>query len=266
MDRIERFMIASAARTGSTMLRRMLDSHPAIACHGEIFAVELWGLIGLGNPNDQVNVQDACYQALKRLREEAPGRFLREAIWPAAPPPVGFKFLYKDMEDPKWARATQALAADREVAVVHLLRENRLKRLISQTVMNRAGYHSAYEDHYINLAEDHHPMSLPAAPRPFFRFTLSPEECVRDFQTIEAAEARLRRRFSDHRVFELSYEQVVDPAGGRLAELEQWLGVEPGPLRNEMRKVNSNDPRDHLENFAELQRFFANTPYARFFE
>ncbi|NES73345.1 MAG: sulfotransferase, partial [Okeania sp. SIO2D1] len=39
-----KFIITCAPRTGSTMLRMMLNSHPEIACHGEVIALK-------GEPN-----------------------------------------------------------------------------------------------------------------------------------------------------------------------------------------------------------------------
>ena len=41
-----RFMIACAARTGSTMLVRTLRSHPALVMHGEVWGERMVGLDG----------------------------------------------------------------------------------------------------------------------------------------------------------------------------------------------------------------------------
>jgi len=37
-DGATKFIILCAARTGSTMLRELLDSHPEVCCYGEIMA------------------------------------------------------------------------------------------------------------------------------------------------------------------------------------------------------------------------------------
>jgi len=264
-QKTERFLILSEARTGSTMLRRMLNSHPGICCHGEIFAIEIWGLQGYVGADDQVDLNDPRYQEAKRLRENDPARFLREAVWPAGPPPVGAKILYNDLEDPKWRAAYDAVRADRDIRIVHLSRENRLKRLISQTAMNQGHRYIAYETHSIRLRPNGRPEAVPKQNESPVRLTLNPKECLEDFRRVEEAENRIRRAFQGHPVFEATYEKIVDPSTRQLEKLQEFLDVRPCELRSGTLKVHSDNVRDILENLEELQAFFQGTPYERFF-
>lgn len=260
----ERFLILGAARTGSTMLRRMLNSHPAICCHGEIFAIEIWGLQGYVDGEDRIDLNDPRYRRAKRLRDEEPARFLREIVWPAGPPPVGAKILYKDLEDPKWAGAYEAIRADAGVRIVHLTRENRLKRLISQTAMDSGQRYIAYKTHSVRLV-DGRPVEEPAGPAAAARFRLDPQACLSDFEAVEAAENRIRQAFARHERFEASYEKIVDAASGQLEDLQRFLGVEPRALESGTLKVHSNHASDHIENYDELRAYFRGSRFEKYF-
>jgi len=42
-----RFIILCAARTGSTMLRHLLNSHPDACCHGEVMGIRMRSFVGI---------------------------------------------------------------------------------------------------------------------------------------------------------------------------------------------------------------------------
>src|SRR6202051_4647549 len=87
-----RFVILAAPRSGSNMLCTMLDSHPSILCHHEIF-----------NPKGirlALRLRDTDF-ALGTVaqREQDPRRFL-EQVWTTrlGYPCVGFKFTHRQNE------------------------------------------------------------------------------------------------------------------------------------------------------------------------
>jgi len=72
----QKFIITCAPRTGSTMLRMMLDSHPDIVCYGEVIAVK-------GNPNLGKYGQkiSKTVEELGRILSANPTDFLYNYVW-----------------------------------------------------------------------------------------------------------------------------------------------------------------------------------------
>ncbi|MGB2694181.1 MAG: hypothetical protein WBD55_03220, partial [Dehalococcoidia bacterium] len=86
-----RFVIRAAARTGSTMLVRALNSHPNVRCFGELFNDEVDFVPFEVDGYDNFSARD------RQLRDGDPVSFLSERIFCAQPPEisaVGFKLLY----------------------------------------------------------------------------------------------------------------------------------------------------------------------------
>jgi hypothetical protein len=111
-DRPVRFVIVNAARTGSTMLRMLLNSHPDIHCEGEI--------LGARPPADAI-------------------RILRQKVYSA--PVAGFKIKYEELSLPEFAEVLDWLVRERSIRVIHLFRRDRLARLCSQVSV---GLHGSY--------------------------------------------------------------------------------------------------------------------------
>src|SRR5262245_61558777 len=123
-----RFIILCAARTGSTMLRHMLNSHPVVRCHGEVMTGRsLDALAGLDQSGDESSTR-----TLTELRRSDPERFLEECVLDPGPArAVGFKIKYEELLRREYAWLLEWLKSRRDIRVIHLRRENRLKRLIS---------------------------------------------------------------------------------------------------------------------------------------
>jgi hypothetical protein len=117
-----RFVIVNAARTGSTMLRMLLDSHPDIHCEGEI--------LGARPPTDAI-------------------RILQQEVYSA--PVAGFKIKYEELSLPDFGEVLDWLVAERSIRVIHLFRRDRLARLCSQVSV---GLHGSY------LFTEHRPKAV----------------------------------------------------------------------------------------------------------
>jgi LPS sulfotransferase NodH len=226
-----RFLVLSAARTGSTMLIRLLQSHPDIRCEGEI--------LGARNGNEPPLPDER----LAALREDDPTRFLAE--WVYRDPVAGFKIKYEELMRRDFERIRDWLASERSIKVVHLFRRNRLKRLVSETAVRFDGTYGLTD-----------PVRAPEAPR----FTLSVEQCLADFAKQERREARFSRLFADHDVLEVLYEDLP------LSAIQRFLGVEPRTLHTPTLKINPDRISDVLLNYEELREAFRDTPYADYFD
>ncbi len=243
----KRFIIVCAARTGSTLLRMMLNSHPCIRCHGEVLSPKLIGFVGVNETTDPRQYHD-----LVCLRDRDPVKFMFDHVLHGEGiVAVGAKIKYGELTRSEWKGVLDALLADRSVHVVHLVRENRLQRFISHKLVRLTGVSMAY-------GPEHRP-SLP-------RIMISPEECMDDFRLTAAEENRFREHFRDHPLFDLTYEQLCDRHGRALNELQQFLGVDYGPLIERTVKINSASMHDIVENYAELKNALQRAGYERYLE
>src|SRR5215813_14269635 len=79
--RVTRFIILCAARTGSTMLRHMLNSHPDVRCHGEVMTGRGLDALVRGDRN----ADPSATRALMNRRESDPQGFLEDVVLDAGP-------------------------------------------------------------------------------------------------------------------------------------------------------------------------------------
>lgn len=232
-----RFVILAAPRTGSNWLCTLLDSHPRVLCHREIFnpggihvALSFEGALDLGGRDERDRDPAA---ALRRVWATGRGR--------AA---VGFKL---NRESTPGAFAP--VLDDRDVKKVVLRRRNRVRTCVSELVAERTG------------AWESLPGSPPGAPRERLRVEAAQvrAHAARNALYYDALTARLAR--SGQGWLETSYEDL-----GRRdehARLLAFLGVEGAPV--ELRAATSRRNPEPLAalvaNFDELRAALRGSPF-----
>lgn len=243
-----RFLIVCPARTGSTMLAWYLRDHPDVCMHGEVFApkgpVALDGLeASLGEPLEE---------ALRAVRDREPVRFLHDVVFVAADRcAVGFKFKYEELSLRRWAKVRRALADDTDLRVIHLSRENLLGRYLSQFIATQV-------THVFNLTSPNGRADVPPV-------VLDRDDCLADFQRIEAREHEFRALFARHPTIDVKYEELVASPERSLAQIQDFLGLELRTLRSKTERLETRSLTEAIVNHDDLERSFAGTKYERFF-
>lgn len=241
----KRFLVLGAERTGSTMLVAMLGSVPGFACAGELFNPRL---IAAGAidwlPSSRLPRED-----LLALRGRAPGQLLAN-LWrdgaAAGAHHVGFKLLYTHaLHDD---RIVDALAADRELIVVHLLRADRLQRCLS---LAKATASDQWGDG-----------GAPGAAAPREPVALDPQQLATQFTLDELLEERYRAVFRGHAGLELDYEDLAQRLEEAARRLGGVLGTDLGQVVPRTRKTGSRDVAGSIANLAALRAAFAATRWA----
>lgn len=234
------FIILCAARTGSTMLRQLLDSHPEVCCYGEIMAAAV--------TPDRWDSEAPIRRTLLDQYPQGPRQFLRElGRYPPECRAVGFKIKYEELVLADYAWLLEWLKDHREIRVIHHRRENRLKRLISAiTATQRHGVFNVRSEG-----------DLPAAAK--VRLTVG--ECLDDFARTEGREIVFREYFRDHAMLETTYEAVVGDRDGVRERMADFLGVAPARLTTPTLKINPDDVRQVLEEYDALAAAFRGTAY-----
>jgi LPS sulfotransferase NodH len=248
-----KLVIFGRGRTGSNFLGWLLRSHPRISHHGEIF-----GEYYLRHDFFRAEIRK---MGAVPYFERSTRRMFNERV-------VGLKFLYWQLE-PEYARhwdlpdlpsVFPVLAARKDLRIIHLKRRNRLATLVSWKLAQRT-------DRWAQLIRGGQSQS--ARPRDSVygdaTINLSYDECQAEFAQVEQWERLYDTTFAQHPYLEMYYEDLVADRRGEMTRVLEFLGLEDRDLQSRLRRQNTRALEDVVENFAELQRRFADTPYADFF-
>jgi LPS sulfotransferase NodH len=236
---VARFVILTRPRCGSTYLATLLNSHPQVLCHGELFyAHQVFYAVGYRD--------GTLHLATPAERDADPQGFVAK-IWdlPFASRAVGFKLVAG-----QHAGAFDAVYADRQVRAIVLRRRNRLKKFVSALIAEREQMWTHYKHRY--RPEDLKPIRVEVS-LPDLAAYLESERAFYD--GIAAELARQPKPW-----VEICYEDLF--AGSTTVEgLLRFLGVEPRVhgLEPATHKRNSKRLADLIVNFDGLAREVAGT-------
>ncbi len=246
------YMITCAARTGSTMLVRLLRSHPEICSHDEILTSDTTGGI-TGTYLTKWGEEPDFIERLSAERDRDPIKFLYKIVLDLqGKKAVCFKLKHDELILPKYKALRDEIVNDRDFRIIHLRRENLLRRYLSHHIAN-------YVTH-VTLAFNGE--AIPEVPP----VTLNPHECEKDFETIRSREAEFAELFAQHPSFSISYEEMVAGDAKKIGGLLDFMGVSPRVLTTTTRRLGCDDLRQAIANFEELRAYFAGSPYSKFFE
>ena len=223
-----RFVILAVPRTGSNLLCTLLNSHPQILCHHEVF-----------NPQGVFTALDYHCQGLTveslRQRDDDPLGFL-DRVWQTGTEGrcVGFKWTRGQNVD-----VLKSVVGDAHVKKIVLRRRNRIKTFVSEKIAQQTQQWEVYAHHELTL------------PRPSIH--VDAQELIQHIASNQHFYADLLAdlaRFGQP-YLEVDYEALLDDSTPvRMLEfLDVPLDV---PLTAASVKQNSTDLRDTIANFSEL--------------
>ena len=233
-----RFLIIAAPRTGSNLLCTLLNSHPEVLCHHELF-----------NPNGifyALEYRDGSLDlASMQERDREPFSFLQR-VWehPQGASCVGFK-----MTRGQDATVMQGLIEDSGVLKILLTRRNRLKTFVSEQIARQTDRWDVY-------AGDSLATSTSTLHVDVESFKAHCELNERFYQDIRHALQAGQQPW-----IETAYEEIL--AAPEHVRLLEFLGVETTDARLAQSSIKQSDSdlRTHIENFRELELAFQGSEY-----
>jgi LPS sulfotransferase NodH len=223
-----RFVILAVPRTGSNLLCTLLNSHPQILCHHEVF-----------NPQGVFTALDYRGRGLAveslRQRDNDPLGFL-DHVWQTgtANTCVGFKWTRGQTVD-----VLKSVVGDSRVKKIVLRRRNRIKTFVSDKIAQQTLQWEVYSQDELIM------------PRP--RIHVDAAELLQHIASNQLFYADLSADLArqGQPLLEVDYETLLDRSGP--ARMLEFLDVSPDlPLTATSVKQNSTDLRDTIANFAEL--------------
>lgn len=232
--RVIKFVVLAAPRTGSNWVCSMLNSHPEILCHHEIFNPE--GIhYALDHRNGDLNFGDM------EDRERTPLLFLtrlwRQTFGCRA---VGFKLNRRQNQ-----AVFQSVLNDSEVRKIVLSRRNRIKTFVSEMLAEQTGEWESYETSCTGGAKGKVNVELKAL---FAHIALNRDYYAQIQDSLHATGQTFLHVVYEDLKFEEEWMKML-----------KFLEVSSGsqPLIPGTKKQHSTDLRDLISNFTELEAALA---------
>lgn len=244
-----RFIILCAPRTGSNLLSGLLDSHPECFVAGELFNPRLIDTDQMPIVGDALAL---TRDALLDLRRANPVSFVHR-FFDALPRErcraAGFKLIYHHADLQPAVR--DDLVNQRDIRVIHLKRKNLLRLFLSERRAQLTDVWAQSVDTRVD--------PLPSVNLPFL-------DAAKQFAYLEKKQIEYQERFKDHRVLDLTYEDLAADPQGVISHALAFLGLGPpaAPAEIRFRKMSTDSLRDAIANYDDLKANFYR--WASFFE
>ncbi|GAQ86632.1 P-loop containing nucleoside triphosphate hydrolases superfamily protein [Klebsormidium nitens] len=232
------FILLSMQRSGSGWFETLLNSHPHVRSHGEVFSKKTWrGARERARLDDVYNL----------------GRVAQETECLRA---VGFKWMLNQGVMDHWQDWLEYVRAH-GVSVVVLFRRNTLRRMVSVAAN---GYDKQAklvdgEQHksHVHSAEEAEKLAE-------YKPELDPRTLVAKLRSVQATQEGALRMLAGTRHVVLYYEDVVaDPS--MVDRVQDFLGVAPRPLRSKQVPIHTQGLEHHVANWDQVAAALAGTPY-----
>ncbi|MFV2064623.1 MAG: hypothetical protein ACC726_14105 [Chloroflexota bacterium] len=227
--RDDKFIISCAARTGSTMLQLMLDSHPDIVCHGETIDRGKVGLLVGRYTRIRYRQPESDPVLLERMTKR-PESFLYDVLFDSqGHQAVGFKFKTDEALSGQapWRDYHELIVRDADIKVIRLKRRNLLEQLISHEAVRKTGVTLLRGD-----------ATAPAIDA----ITIEPERAVSYIRDVLDRERRADEAYAEHRQLHVTYEGLVEDGEASQAEILRFIGVDVRPLTVSTKKILNGSP------------------------
>lgn len=248
------FVVLFTARSGSTALYGNLREHPGITMRAEVFGNKTL-------PGDLPQNDDNRVAFLRRYW--APFKIGEQR--PQQPAPCkGFK-LQLDRSHSQFSKSLRfvKVAKEYDPRVIVLRRNNRLKQALSAMNARRLLKASAqHEGHASAHIVD--PSSSALAEIRKTKMVVRPQELKQLLAGIKSAYLRLDKMAeSFDNPLEISYEEYNADPVSTVRKVIEHIGIDASDYtpENVYHKISSDDPRNLVKNYSQLEKFVQGTEY-----
>jgi len=235
------------------MLVHLLRSHPDIISHDEVFASP--GVVGgmTGTYLLKRRAEPDFAERLAAEKDRDPIKFLYKIVLDLqGKKAVCLKIKHDELVRPEYKVLRDEIVNDRDFQIIHLRRENLLRRYLSWYVVN-----------YVTRVT----LAVRGQAVPGIQpVVLDPQECERDFESVLAREQEFAKLFVQHPGFRISYEEMTTPGSEKLQSLLDFMRVPRRELTTTTQRLGCDSLRKVIANFDELRSYFSGSPFSRFFE
>lgn len=253
---IEKFIILTHGRAGSTFLQQLLDSHPSIACYEEIFNVSA------NSPGSFYSFCKRHYPKISKLflREKIASsslnfplaflfkRYIRHVYGTAQKSKVGFKLIHDQLLH---YRPLISWVAENAIPIIHLQRRNYLKATLSLIIARDSG---VYVSSSVSLKKSH-------------KVIVNPVRLLQGTSNLLAEKVQCELLTRNNPSLTIYYEDLFDKQASTVQRIMDFLGIEDPSFRTpDIVKTNPEKISELVENYEEVTRAFAGTPWEKYLD
>lgn len=245
-----RFVVSGSQRTGTTFVRTSLGSHPDIVCYGEVFQL---GKSPYRLPGGYwaYTRRSAVGRIKAALRPRASFRdYLDQLYSQNNCRAVGFKLMLSHCiaKPYLWPMIKQY-----RVKSILVTRRNVLKILVSKRAAAASGvYHVS-----ASL-----PVKTAVANWASQSVAIDPATIIQELDAIAHQQMQWRKLLEHLEFMELVYEDYIQDQPSWNAKMLDFLGVPKQPLTSDLKKVNPDELRNLVSNYAEIVAVVRQSPYS----
>lgn len=234
----QKYIILSTYRSGTNLLTSLLNSHPRIVSHHEVFREEYF-LRGFFH--------------WKLLRFMFPVVFLRAHVFHAYPKlikAVGFELQYDQARTGRKKGVWKHIQTHNDIKIIHLKRKNILATYLSYVIANKMKQWTTTKNQ--------------SYPR--FYVELDPRECMQYFLDIRRYRVWCDMFFHKSNVLQVTYEDLVARQSHETARILEFLQLPQFPLSTKLKKQITQPIEESILNFDELKRRFTSGQWKEIFQ
>lgn len=245
-----RFIITCAARTGSTMLRYLLDGHPEICCHGEVF-IRKGYLRFIFKDRRSFGLAPGYKEMLESYKSKPLEEFISSNLLSTVEPEVkavGFKYKTDEYFDRGYVEISAYLKSQRDIKVIHLRRRDLLAQYVS----------------YVFVQKNYNPTVSfdKGGASSTNKLTIKKKSLFKYLDLVEYRDKKIRSELTNHTIHDVWYEDILEDRENRISGILEFLGVDIIDLQPTTRKL-IKDYRSHIKNLSEVHGWLSSSPYAQ---
>jgi LPS sulfotransferase NodH len=249
-----KFIVLTTQRSGATFFIKCLASHPQIACrHQTIFTQDnKFKFFSFDRPSSfyykyrssSLGRRLGHWFRRKRLIYECVDDYLHTL--PNQAKAIGFKLSYNHVE--KYP-AIASWVREHDVRIIHLVRNNLLKTLLSLEAAKKRGLHHSTQK--VELVKVH----------------LHPRKLKRKLKIRARLIEKYRTMFTEKPYLEVSYESFGADLDAETHRVLQFLDIdEYMSVETDLVKLNPDSLEDIIENYDEVAQALKGTPSEKYLE
>ena len=222
-----RFVIFGLGRSGSTLLKQLLDSHPEITCEGELL-----------NPEDNYINNPILLKVVYKF----PSQFFALRSLLSKKPVYGFTLLFYQYSPP--AKLIEKLIK-KNWKFIRIYRENSLDQSLSHLVAEKTKMWHRFDNHETEIP----------------KLTVSPEELKDRLKIVKKNKQTETKLFENFAHFKVVYEDDLKNESDwteTTRRIFEYLGVNPAPVSASIQKTYSRPYSEIIENYDELIKYVHN--------
>jgi len=258
----KKFVIISYLRSGTHLLRTALESHKEIVCQTEVFNSD--------NPNLPYSLQIPSQSILDQwVYNDIPPDIRQVGFVLQAYHPHALRAFPGIRNNPNWEDIWGILQDIPKLKIIHLHRENLLKRHLSHLQARSSGqWHNwkAQQLANITLLEEPPSKHIDQYQRVDKMFKLDIKQLEMDFEEVEYWHNYAHSFFNSKECFSLSYENLQHDFDNTCEKIIHFLKVTPAPLSTGVSKLENRQLPDIIDNYTEVKEYFSKTRWKKYFD